>query len=313
MQEMYLKTEKKNEEKKEIEVMETIQKRLPVILVEADTCGEAWERAVKEVWEHGIDIEQHYSDKLSKEATVIINVRNPLKEPRFSDKDFISVTMFKTGKSAKLYKERNYRAMEYVTDIIDGTMNERVKEGIESYTYNERLFSWGLRQPKHEELLDKLGKPHIRFIDKMGCFVDNVKTGINQVELLIQKVGEEPISRKLQITTWQPHKDLLISGAPCLQRIWIRIIDSKFMVMETMWRSRDLYKAWGSNVVGMTEFGKWIAERAGLELIQYVDCSNSLHIYASDYDQIERHFEIIGKREKTFTDLANETKQKMKC
>ena len=63
-----------------------------------------------------------------------------------------------------------------------------------------------------------------------------------------------------------------------------------------MWRSRDLYKAWPANCVGFTEVGKWLAERLELEFVQYVDFSNSLHIYKSDYDEVARHFEIIKKR-----------------
>lgn len=140
--------------------------------------------------------------------------------------------------------------------------------------------------------------PLIKLFDSVTQKEFKVNEGINQLEMLIQKAIEEPISRKLQVTTWEPHKDLVISGAPCLQRIWIRIIEKKYMVFETHWRSRDLYKAWGANVLGFTEFAKWLADRLNLEFIQYVDFSNSLHIYKSDYDQVARHFEIIEKRSK---------------
>ena len=138
--------------------------------------------------------------------------------------------------------------------------------------------------------------PRIKIIDSATQREFNVDEGINQIEMLIQKAKDEPISRKLQVTTWEPHKDLLISGAPCLQRIWIRIIEEKYLIFETMWRSRDLYKAWPSNVLGFTEFAKWLADRLNLKFVQYVDFSNSLHIYKSDYDQVSRHFEIIKKR-----------------
>ncbi len=265
---------------------------LPVIRIQAETCGEAWEKAVKKVWQKGIEIEQHYSDGLSKEATVLINVTNPLKEPRFSRKDYICVTMFLTGPD----KRKPYREKEYVQDLIDGTMDYRVLEGIESYTYHERLFCWGLAQPKHLKLLKDKEMPLISIFESTTQREFNCEEGINQIEMLIRKAKDEPISRKLQVTTWEPHKDLAISGAPCLQRIWIRIIEQKYMVFETHWRSRDLFKAWGANVLGFTEFAKWLADRLDLELVQYVDFSNSLHIYKSDYDQVARHFETIEKR-----------------
>ncbi|MFX1299003.1 MAG: thymidylate synthase [Promethearchaeota archaeon] len=265
---------------------------LPILHVEAETCGEAWEKAVEAVWVNGLDIEQHYEDKMSKEASVLINITNPLKEPRFSRKDFISVTMFMTGEERK----KPSREKQYVRDLIDGDMDHRVLEGIESYTYHERLWTWGLVQPKHLELLKKKKMPLVRIFNSITEKEFKFDEGINQIEILIQKAKEEPISRKLQVTTWEPHKDLVISGAPCLQRIWIRIIENKYMVMETHWRSRDLFKAVGANIYGFVEVGKWLAEQLDLEFTQYVDFSNSLHIYASDYTEVVRHFEIIKKR-----------------
>jgi len=266
--------------------------QLPILFVEAETCGEAWEKAVEAVWTQGLEIAQHYSDEFSKEASVLINVTNPLKEPRFSRKDFVSVAMFMTGPD----KKKPYREKQYVRDLIDGDMDHRVLEGVESYTYHERLCKWGIIQPKHLELLKEKQKPRIKIFDGITEKEFELDEGINQIEMLIEKAKEEPISRKLQATTWQPHKDLLISGAPCLQRLWIRIIEDKYMVLETMWRSRDLYKAWPANCVGFTEVGKWLAERLDLDFVQYVDFSNSLHIYKSDYDEVARHFEIIEKR-----------------
>lgn len=267
-------------------------KRLPILSIEAETCGEAWEKAVEAVWYNGLEVAQHYSDEFSKEASVLVNVTDPLKEPRFSRKDVISVTMFMTGAD----KKKPYREKQYVRDILDGDMDYRVLEGIESYTYHERLWNWGIVQPKHQEILLAKKKPILKFIDTETNKELKPDEGINQIAMLIQKAREESISRKLQVTTWQPHKDLLISGAPCLQRLWVRIIEDKYMVLETTWRSRDLYKAFPSNLVAFTELGKWLAERLELEFVQYVDFSNSLHIYKSDYDQVSRHFEIINKR-----------------
>ena len=267
--------------------------QLPVLMIEAETCGEAWEKAVEAVWYNGLEVEQHYMDEWSKEATVLVNVKNPLAEPRFSRKDFVSVTMFMTGAD----KKKPYREKQYVRDLIDGDMDSRVSEGIESYTYHERMFTWGLVQPKHLEMLQQKNLPLMKLFDGISQEEFDVHQGINQIEMLIQKAKEEPISRKLQVVTWEPHKDLMISGAPCMQRIWIRILEQKYMVFEVSFRSRDLYKAWGPNSIGLTEFAKWLAERLDLEFVQYVDFSSSLHIYKSDYDQVERHFEIIKKRE----------------
>jgi thymidylate synthase (methanogen type) len=290
-------------------------RHLPQLLVEAETCGEAWEKAVEKVWRHGIEIEQHYQDQLSREASVLINVTNPLKEPRFSKKDGTSVAMFLLGDA----KKKPYREKQYVRDLLDGDMDHRVEQGVESYTYHERLWRWGgIKNPKHIEIIKQKDGILVKLHDpspNAKCrdrainpeYDKREKAGINQLAMLIAKALKEPISRKLQVTTWQPNKDLLISGAPCLQRIWIRIIKKKYMVMETHWRSRDLYKAWGPNVVGMVEIGKWIADQIGVEFTQYADHSNSLHLYKSDYKELERHFHIIEARK----EREEEIKQKI--
>ena len=167
---------------------------IPIIKIDAETCGEAWELALEKVWNEGLEIRQHYSDEWSKEASVIINVTNPLKEPRFSRKDFISTVMFATGNA----KNKPYREMEYVKEVMDGILDNRVMEGIESYSYHARLWKWGMKQPKHTELLKKLKKPTMDFNEVGRYHSFDIPDYIDQMEMLIQKAKEESISRKLQ-------------------------------------------------------------------------------------------------------------------
>ena len=71
----------------------------------------------------------------------------------------------------------------------------------------------------------------------------------------------------------------------------IDVLDLEFVLLCIIFKKEEI------KVLGLTEFAKWLADRLNLELVQYVDFSNSLHIYKSDYDQVERHFEILKKRE----------------
>jgi len=56
------------------------------------------------------------------------------------------------------------------------------------------------------------------------------------------------------------------------------------------------YRAWGANVLGMSEVGKWFADQLGLTFTQMVDWSNSLHLYESDFQEIEHDFKVKAKR-----------------
>ena len=256
-------------------MMKISEYQLPILNIEAKTLGEAWIKTLYAVWISGKFMPNHYEKVLSKEATVIVNVLDPLSKPVVHEAD------------AYALKCCILDGGSYIKEIMEGTLDSKVDEGHLSYTYHRRLWSWGKSVPKHNEILKKLGIPYCKF-----------KDGINQIQYLIEKAKDEPISRKLQVTTWIPWKDLKISGAPCLQRLWFRIVNNEFLILETAWRSRDLFKAWGSNVVGMVALGKLIASELKLKLIQYVDFSNSLHIYGSDFDQVESIFHILQKRNK---------------
>jgi len=265
--------------------------RLPVLMIEADNCAEAWIKTVKAVWEKGKLMPNHYEiDTPSKEATVMVNIKNPLKEPRIHIADFIGTQELLINKK------------RYVAEVLEGTLDDKVDEGILSYTYHRRLWNWGKSVNTHDSILEKKKLPiltHIKYRNGIGDYFNGPYTytnGINQIQYLINKIKEESISRKLQVTTWIPTKDLIISGAPCLQRLWFRIIDNKYLICETHWRSRDLIKAWSSNVYAMVEIAKHIAEEVGMELTQMLDTSNSLHIYFSDEEKVDQIFRTMEKR-----------------
>jgi len=91
-------------------------------------------------------------------------------------------------------------------------------------------------------------------------------------------------SRRLQAITWIPERDLFVKeDQPCLQRLWFRNLEDNNVEMHCMWRSRDLYSAWNSNMVGLLFMIKREILGRDLELVKVVDFSNSLHIYESDW------------------------------
>jgi thymidylate synthase (methanogen type) len=109
---------------------------------------------------------------------------------------------------------------------------------------------------------------------------------INQMEYIVQKLKETPYSRRAQAITWRPLVDPYHEDPPCLQRIFMRIKEGK-LIMQTTWRSRDLFRAWEANVNGMIRIQKSIADRLCVEVGHYLDFSNSLHIYGSTIGEVK--------------------------
>jgi thymidylate synthase len=240
---------------------------IPVLSVSGETIPQAYERAIKEVWEKGVSVRTEYDrpdDPPSRDATVIITVQNPFGQPRFH-------RSFADGLGG---------LSEYVMEVVHGAHDywmkprEEILKGVESvdtrwtYTYHGRLFEY--------EIEDEI---------------------IDQVDYLIKKLSETGFSRRAQAITWNPKLDPPTDDPPCLQRIWGRLIEDGagglVFNMNTHWRSRDLFKAWFENVIALTALMRKIAERISEETSQpvrlgrYVDISDSLHIYGSYFKELE--------------------------
>ena len=120
---------------------------------------------------------------------------------------------------------------------------------------------------------------------------------INQIDYIIEKLRKNPYSRRAQAITWRPLVDPYHIDPPCLQRIFMRIKEGK-LIMQTTWRSRDLFRAWEANVNGMIRIQKTVADKLGVEMGHYLDFSNSLHIYGVNIPEVKDMFNrMINKGE----------------
>jgi thymidylate synthase (methanogen type) len=115
---------------------------------------------------------------------------------------------------------------------------------------------------------------------------------INQIEKIIQKLKKSPYTRRAQAITWRPYSDPITEDPPCLQRLYFRVKNGK-LILQTCWRSRDLFKAWEANVNAMIRIQKYVADQLGLEIGEYIDFSNSLHIYGRDIGDVKKLLEDI--------------------
>lgn len=154
----------------------------------------------------------------------------------------------------------------YVEEVLDGTLDRHVDEGKLPYTYHERLYAY-----------------------RTG---DDV---LNQFDQILGKLRSAPHTRRAQAITWQPAKDPLLDSPPCLQRLWFKVY-GRSLVLETEWRSRDLFRAAHINMLALTELQRRVSEELGCETGAYVDFSNSAHIYEKSYADVERFIATLRKR-----------------
>jgi len=234
---------------------------IPVITIKGINIPEAWEKAVIAAWENGIEVKTEYDkkdDPPSKDCTMIIEVEDPMSEPRIH-------RSFPGGlEDLEVYRQ----------EVIYGIHDDWIKpeEGKWCYTYHERLFNYLTRDRR-----------------------------IDQVDYIIKKLSEVGYSRRAQAITWYTNIDPVVDDAPCLQRIWGRIIDDTFN-MNTHWRSRDGYKAAFMNIFALTDLQRMIAQKISenvnreIKIGRYVDISDSFHIYGSYYSEFEGFLKTVKTR-----------------
>jgi thymidylate synthase len=120
---------------------------------------------------------------------------------------------------------------------------------------------------------------------------------VNQMEVMVERLAESPITRRAVGTTRVPEVDCYLSeDLPCLGEVQLRCPTDEqgnlVLNMDTRWRSRDLYKAWCDNVLALTFLQQILAQkierRTGrpTRVGSYADYSTSLHIYGQDFRQI---------------------------
>ncbi|HOZ48538.1 MAG TPA: thymidylate synthase [Candidatus Hydrogenedentes bacterium] len=246
--------------------------RIPTLQVVADCIPRAYFRAMKAVWEQGYRIRTEYDrknvageyiDPPSRDARVLIEVIDPLAEPRFPPISFCEIGVY----IAEILGVKDYRVlpMERLLDAVRGEFSAQEWP----YTYHQRLFD-------HPA-------------------VDG--STIDQMALAIERVAKTPYTRRAIATTSVPNVDpFLKEDVPCLREVQLRCPEdgegNLVLNMNTVWRSRDLYKAWGDNVIGITFLqqiiARRIAEAAGrpVRVGSYADYSFAMHIYGQDFGAV---------------------------
>ncbi len=148
---------------------------------------------------------------------------------------------------------------EYVDEVLKGTKDSYIGTYWD-YTYHQRLFNY---QSVPAERVD-------------------------QVDSITRKLSKTSFSNRAQAITWIPAKDNLTGSPPCLQRVWCKIVDGEFLEMHTSWRSRDAFNAAFMNMYALIRLQGAIADRLGVKVGQYVDDSDSYHVYDRNFKQLER-------------------------
>ncbi len=244
---------------------------LPLFHVEARSIPEALYEALRVVHFGGHTLRTQYDRRRSdgtfldppgKDARVTIRIREPFAQPRFP-----ALSYCERGKYiAEFLGAKDHLVVPYKELVGMIGAGEEFEATQWPYCYHQRLTAY----PRSDG------------------------TTIDQLELMLEKLAREPITRRAAATTRVPEIDLFMAAdMPCLGEVQLRAIEGPegrlVLNMYTVWRSRDLYKAWADNLIGITNLQARLAARLSartgreVRVGPYCETSASLHIYGQDY------------------------------
>jgi thymidylate synthase len=251
-----------------------MQKNIPVIAVAEKTLAQAYEKALVELYRRGVRFKTQYDkegDPESIDSTMDITILEPYTDPMIHK-------AFPGGiEDLKEYTMELMGAKDHWVKNINDPADTRWE-----YTYHGRLAEYGAWR----ELVGSKGQ-------KAGYF------SINQIEVVINKLAEQPYTRQAQMITWMPNLDISCFDPPCLQSLWYRIMEDDdgvwWLNCNVRFRSNDAWGASFMNMFGFIQFNKEIiagglARKTGrkVELGRMNWHADSYHIYGKDIENARK-------------------------
>lgn len=110
--------------------------------------------------------------------------------------------------------------------------------------------------------------------------------GVDQLKKVIKSIKENPNSRRLIVSAWNPNQvdDMLLP--PCHSLFQFYVIDNK-LSCQLYQRSADLFLGVPFNIASYSLLTMMIADECGLEYGEFIHTIGDAHIYENHLSQVE--------------------------
>jgi len=234
------------------------------------------------------DAQGRFIDPPSLDVSSAIEILDPYCQPRFPKSSCVEIGKYIAETCWGVKDHRILDQDELKRQLAAGTFDE-TKQTYWPYTYHQRLFAYPALHGRT----------------------------VNQVERMLARLAEDPITRRATAITFVPEIDQYIKGdLPCLQRIALRCTEDAhgqmYLHMHTHWRSRDLFNAAADNIIAMTfwqrEWAQALSTMTGrtVRVGRYKDFADSLHIYGQvlqsvDVEKLASKWNALSHDERGYT------------
>ncbi|MDD1727809.1 MAG: thymidylate synthase [Methanospirillum sp.] len=230
-----------------------------MILIRRPTIGEAHEEVVRIIAERCEGTTRMTEDgevTYDPEEPICIHIESPFSSPMKS--------------SASLFGDRF--SDQYQSSLY--TITRRKNDGTDAtYTYGNRLrdypvASLAMNAPDRsfikkglDGLMKRCGYVPAKSAGTIEYSGDGNLGGIDQIQTsIIDRLIENPSSRRAVAITWSPFFDITRDEPPCLQIVQCVIDKSDHLNLICLFRSNDMLSAWGQNAYGLAHMQKFILD-----------------------------------------------------
>lgn len=231
-----------------------------MILIRRLTIGEAHEEVVRTIAERCQGETRMTEDgevTYDPEEPVCIHIDSPFSSPMKS--------------SASLFGDRF--SEQYQSSLY--TITRRKNDGTDAtYTYGNRLRDYPVASPRLKKnrvaflktmldgIMERCGYVPAgseRDIEYAG---DGNLGGIDQIQTsIIDRLIDNPSSRRAVAITWSPVMDITRDEPPCLQIVQCQVDKGDHLNLVCLFRSNDMLSAWGQNAFGLAHMQKYILDQ----------------------------------------------------
>lgn len=129
--------------------------------------------------------------------------------------------------------------------------------------------------------------------------------GIDQIGEIVKLIKRRPFSKKMAAFTPNIKKDWARNNidrgdTPCLTQVLCSIQDNK-LVMTAHFRSQDMAHGWPRNMFSLIKMQEMIARETGYKRGKFCMITHSAHIYADDYQLVEKIIDQYYLKELGYT------------
>jgi len=110
--------------------------------------------------------------------------------------------------------------------------------------------------------------------------------GVDQLAILIDQIKNNPNSRRLIISAWNPCEVDQMALPPCHSFMQFYVIDGK-LSCQLYQRSADVFLGVPFNIASYSLFTMMIAQVCGLEAGEFIHTMGDAHIYSNHVEQIK--------------------------